>query len=103
MREAANFSMIDEQDISAKEGLWCQSNINNINVGAWYLPDGTKVTNDINLPVNVSYESGQIGLFRINGIAAYQGLFTCVIQDQYDVNHTLAVAIYSTTEYGLRC
>ena len=103
MREAANFSMIDEQDLSANEGLWCQSNINNMNIGAWYLPNGTGVTNDIHLPVNVSYESGQIGLFRINGISAYQGLFTCVIQDQYDANQTIVVAIYTTNEYGLRC
>ena len=62
------------------------------------------MTNNIHLPVNVSYASGQIGLFRINGISTYQGLFTCVIQDQYDTtNQTLVVAIYSTAEYGLRC
>ena len=104
MREAVNFSMIDEYDLSAEEGLWCQSDINNTkNTGVWYLPNGTEVTNNIHLPVNVSYESGQIGLFRINGISAYQGLFTCVIQDQYDANQTLVVAIYSTAEYGLRC
>ena len=46
--------------------------------------------------------SGQIGLFRINGIAAYQGLFTCVIQDQYEANQTLAVAIYTTNEYSTK-
>ena len=104
MREAANFSMIDEKYLSATEGLWCQSDINNTkNTGVWYIPNGTKVTNDIHLPVNVSYESGQIGLFRINGIPAYQGFFTCVIQDQYDANQTLVVAIYSESEYGLRC
>ena len=104
MREAPNFSMIDEQDLSAEEGLWCQSDINSTkNTGVWYLPNGTEVTNNIHLPVNVSYESGQIGLFRINGISAYQGLFTCVIQDQYDVNQTIVVAIYTTNEYNLRC
>ena len=94
--------MIDE-DTFAQNNLWCQSSvISNSTVGAWYFPDGTPVPShqSMNLPFYVNHSNGQIGLIRrTQSIINYQGLYTCIIQNEMGNNETLVAAIYRNTEY----
>ena len=66
------------------DGLWCQSANNCSMIGAWYVPDGTQVSDvdDNNCPLHVFRVTGQIGLLRDAGISGYHGLYRCVIPDE---------------------
>ena len=102
--EIQDFSQISSSSLLVSSNiLWCQSSANDTGViGAWYYPDGTNVQDNNNIPLQVSEEEGQIGLF-VNGTfdAHDQGLYRCVIPDENNVNQTLVVAIYTSNEFNI--
>ena len=86
------------------DGVWCQSANTDDMIGTWYLPNGTQLTTEdfdspINFPLYAYHETGQIGLLRDLGIPYYQGLYRCVIPDENDVDQTLWVAVYGSTDF----
>lgn len=92
--------MVNEDVLSA--GLWCQSSANS-SIGVWYFPNGTQVPDKIvnGFPLYANHSNGQIRLVIVTGvpIISYQGLYTCVIQNEIGDNETLVVAVYRNTEY----
>ena len=90
---------------SLNDGVWCQSVNTGSMIGTWYLPNGTQLTmedidiSNTNLPLYAYHEIGQIGLLRDAGLASYQGLYSCVIPDENEVNHTLWVAAYTNADF----
>ena len=82
------------------DALWCQSARNESNIGLWHYPNGSQVsTVDDSSPLHSVYMSGQIGLYRDYGINNYEGIYTCVIPDEHNVNQTLFVALYKEYTY----
>ena len=80
--------------------LWCQSARNESNIGVWYYPNGTQVsTVDDSSPLHSVYKSGQIGLYRDSGINNYEGIYTCIIPDEHNVNQTLMILLYRKYTY----
>ena len=80
--------------------LWCQSARNDSNIGVWFYPNGSQVTTaDALSPLHSVYKSGQIGLYRDSGINNYEGIYTCVIPDEHNVNQTLMALLYKTNTY----
>lgn len=102
MIRAGDFSFENITGSDTNDGLWCQSSNNASNIGTWYLPNGDPVPDQSSgsLPVYVRHANGQIGLLRNGELNTHQGLYTCVISDEYNVNQTLVVAIYRNTEYS---
>ena len=45
--------------------------------------------------------SGQIGLDCDYGIGKYEGIYTCVIPDEYNVNQTLMIILYKIYTYSI--
>ena len=88
------------------DGLWCQSSLNQNMIGTWYYPDGTTVprgsvdgnNNPIPLFAN-NTATGQIGLLRNGGIGSIQGLYSCVIPNEAEINQTLYVAVYDNGDF----
>ena len=80
--------------------LWCQSAKKESNIGVWYYPNGTQVSTDSS-PLYSVHMSGQVGLFRDYGLNNYEGIYTCVIPDECNVNKTLMIALYKEYTYRL--
>ena len=84
------------------DALWCQSARNESNIGVWYYPNGSQVsTIDVPLPLHSVYMPGQIGLYRDSGINNYEGIYTCVIPDEHNINQTLMVLLYKKNTYEI--
>ena len=83
------------------DGLWCQSSLNESMIGTWYYPNGDTVPHVEFSPLySNNTPTGQIGLLRRGGIANIQGLYSCVIPNEEEVNQTLYVAAYGNAEFG---
>ena len=97
-----NFSMISENQFGLNNGLWCQSANTGSTIGTWYLPNGAQVPTEVtDLPVHADHATGQVGLLRdILLDDDYQGLYTCIIPDETDINQTIVVAVYTNTQFG---
>ena len=100
-----NFSMISENEFGVNNGLWCQSANTGSTIGTWYLPNGTQVPTEVtDLPVRAYHATGQVGLLRDLGLMEndddYQGLYTCIIPDETDINQAIVVAAYTVTQFG---
>ena len=91
----------DKNNDSLNDALWCQSARNESNIGIWYYPNGSQVsTVDYDSsPLHSVHMSGQIGLYRDYGINNYEGIYTCVIPDEHNVNQTLMVLLYKQYTY----
>ena len=98
-----NFTVLpaaDFEDIQDRI-LWCQSANRGTEIGRWYFPDSSIVSNGSSdatdgIPLFTLQFEGQIGLLRDSGIFGLEGLFRCVIPDQNEVEQTLWVAAYRT-------
>ena len=100
-----NFSITSENQFGPNNGLWCQSANTGSTIGTWYLPNDTQVpTEATDLPVHAYHATGQVGLLRDLGLIEndgdYQGLYTCIIPDETDINQAIVVAVYTNTEFG---
>ena len=99
---AEYFHRDDRNNDGLNDGLWCQSARNDSNIGVWYYPNGSQVsTVDDSSPLHSVYMSGQIGLYRDYGINNYEGIYTCVIPDEHDVNQTLMVLLCKEHTYSI--
>ena len=88
------------------DGVWCQSAMDASGIGSWKLPDGSNVPNNFNGgPVRMANKPGQVGLLRSTGInySPYQGMYTCTIPDENEVNHTLVVWAAGNSVYDGNC
>ena len=93
-----NFSIIS---FGINSGLWCQSANTGSTIGTWYLPNGTQVPTEVtDLPVHAYHATGQVGLLRDLVLNDYEGLYTCIIPDETNVNQAIVVAVYTSTEFG---
>ena len=102
MIPASYFYDGDKNNDMLIDALWCQSARNESNIGVWYYPNGSQVsTEDDSSPLHSVYMSGQIGLYRDNGIDTYEGIYTCVIPDEHNVNQTLIIALYRKDTYSI--
>ena len=105
-----NFSMVRANqffDIDSamrdgiNDGLWCQSANNISNIGTWYYDDAPVTTDDAAGNLHAYNDAtGQVGLLRDGGLAGIEGLYTCTILDEFGVNQTLSVALYTTDAYN---
>ena len=92
----------DQNTDGLNDALWCQSARNESNIGVWYYPNGTQVsTVDDSSPLHSVHKSGQIGLYRNLSIGNYEGIYTCVIPDECNVNQTLIVLLYTKYTYQI--
>ena len=88
----------DPNNDELNDALWCQSARKEFNIGVWYYPNGSEVsTVDDSSPLHSVYMTGQIGLYCDYGLNNYEGIYTCVILNQYYVNETLIIALYKIT------
>ena len=93
---------------NTNDALWCQSANSSSDVGVWYYPNGTQVPLFTGAFDNTSAPSplfskrfnGQIALARKAGLASFEGLYTCIIPDEYGVNQTLVVGVYTNSAYN---
>ena len=84
------------------DNLWCQSARNESNNGVWYYPNGSQVsTVDDSSPLHSVHMSGQIGLYRDYGLGNLEGIYTCIIPDEHDVNQTLMILLYKEHTYKM--
>ena len=92
----------DQNNDGLNDNLWCQSARNESNIGVWYYPNGSQVStvNDSS-PLHSVYMSGQIGLYREYGIGKYEGIYTCVIPDEHNINQTLMILVYRKYTYEI--
>ena len=92
----------DQNNDGLNDALWCQSARNEPNIGVWYYPNGTQLsTVDDSSPLHSVYMSGQIGLYRLYGLGNLEGIYTCVIPDEYNINQTLMIALYKLHTYQI--
>ena len=90
----------DKNNDGLNDNLWCQSAKNESNIGVWYYPNGSQVsTVDDSSPLHSVYMTGQIGLYREYGIGKYEGIYTCVIPDEHNINQTLMILLYTMYTY----
>ena len=90
----------DKNNDTLIDALWCQSARNDSNIGIWYYPDDSQVSAvDETSPLHTVHMSGQIGLYRDDGINNYEGIYTCIIPDEHNVNQTLFIALYKLDTY----
>ena len=104
MIPANYFFDIDKDNNSLNDGLWCQSARNESNIGVWYYTDGSQVStvdDDDLSPLHSVQMTGQIGLYRDYGINNYEGIYTCVIPDEHNVNQTLMILLYKKNTYRI--
>ena len=102
MIPADHFHRDDHNNDGLNDALWCQSAKNEPNIGIWYYPNGTQVsTVDDSSPLHSVHMSGQIGLYRDYGLNNLEGIYTCVIPDECNVNQTLIIAIYKDYTYEM--
>ena len=100
MIPANYFFDIDKNNNNLNDGLWCQSARNESNIGVWYYPNGSQVSAiDDSSPLHSVSMSGQIVLYRDSGIGNYEGIYTCVIPDEHNINQTLMVLLYKKYTY----
>ena len=100
MIPANHFHRDDPNNDGLNDALWCQSAKKESNIGAWYYPNGTQVSKDSS-PLRSVHMSGQIGLYRDYGLNNLEGIYTCVIPDEYNVNKTLIIALYKLHTYQI--
>ena len=92
---ASYFYVNDKNEDRLNDALWCQSARNESNIGVWYYPNCTQVSTGADTsPLHSVYMSGQIGLYRDIGLNNLEGIYTCVIPDECNVNQTLMVLLY---------
>ena len=83
------------------DGLWCQSSLKKSMIGTWYYPNGDTIPLGSGSPLFANNDpTGQIGLLRNEGIASIQGLYSCVIPNEEEVNQRLYVAAYGNADFG---
>ena len=100
MIPAKYFYDVDINKDGFNDALWCQSARNESNIGIWYYPNGSQVSAvDDSSPLHAVHMSGQIGLYRDNGINNIEGIYTCVISNEYNVNRALLIALYKMDTY----
>ena len=107
---AGQFYDIDQDTDGTNDGLWCQSANSGSDIGVWYYPNGTQVplftgafdNKSVSAPSLLFSKrfNGQIALARRAGLAGIQGLYTCIIPDENEVNQTLVVGAYTTSAYN---
>ena len=87
-------------DPSNNTALWCQSPLNESNIGTWLLPNGTNLTTIPTAPLYTVSEPGQAGLFldRTQSFTPFEGVFRCIIPDENN-NQTLLVWIYTEQSF----
>ena len=94
-----NYVMIRAEDIgrTTNTALWCQSALNESNIGTWLLPSGTAPPNSSADPgpLYTLHEPGQVALYRDGPIGDLQGVHRCNIRDN-NTDHTLFVWIYQS-------
>ena len=105
---AGQFFSSDRNNDGIYDFLWCQSANNGSNIGLWYYPNGTQVPlfngnfyYDVPSPVFSKRFTGQIALARYLGLSGFEGLYTCIIPDENEVNQTLVVGIYRNYIYNI--
>ena len=92
----------DQNKDGLNDALWCQSARNESTIGVWYYPNGSQVsTVDDSSPLHSVYMTGQIGLYRDLRLNNYEGIYTCIIPDEDNVNQTLIIAIYKEYTYRI--
>ena len=103
MIPASYFFDIDQNNNSLNDALWCQSARNESNIGVWYYPNGTQVStvDDDSSPLHSVHMSGQIGLYREYGIGNSEGIYTCVIPDEHNINQALMILLYRKNTYEI--
>ena len=65
-------------------------------IGVWYLPNGSPVSTQSGATPLQSYNTnviGQVGLLRHVGKGSFQGLYSCIIPNEEEVNQTLYVDV----------
>ena len=105
---AGQFINDDRNGDGTNDALWCQSANNGSNIGLWYYPNGTQVPlftgafddNNTPSPIFSKRFTGQIALARKAKLSGYEGLYTCIIPDENEVNQTLVVGIYRNYAYN---
>ena len=106
---AGQFFDVDKNNDSFIDALWCQSANNGSNIGLWYYHNGTQVPlfggnfgqgNGAPRPLFSKRFIGQIILARNEKLLNYEGLYTCIIPDENEVNQTLVVGIYGNSAYS---
>ena len=102
MIHAGQFHYGDRNGDGVSDALWCQSANNGSNIGLWYYPNGTQVPLFYTQsPIMSKRSTGQIALARSRGLSDYEGLYTCIIPDENEVNQTLVVGIYRNHVYNI--
>ena len=97
-----DFYRDDPNNDGLNDALWCQSARNKLNIGVWYHPNSSQVsTVDDSSTLHSVYMIGQIGLYRDYGLNNYEGVYSCVIPDEHNINHTLMIAIYKEYAYTI--
>ena len=100
MIPANHFHRDNTSNDGLNDTLWCQSAKNEYDIGVWYNPNGTQVsTVDDSSPLYSTHMLGQIGLYHDVWLNNSEGIYTCVIQDECNVNQTLTIALYNTNTY----
>ena len=94
-----NVTLISANSIgnTSETALWCQSPLNEDNIGTWILPQNVTPSTAPNSSLYTVSERGQIGLFRNGDITQFQGVYRCIAPDDsnFTTNHTLLVWIYT--------
>ena len=97
MVRGSQFYDSDQNGDGQNDGIWCQSSLNESMIGAWYLPNGSPVPTQSGATPLESYNTnviGQVGLLRRAGLASFEGLYSCIILNEEEVNQSLYVAVY---------
>ena len=91
----------DKNKDGLNDALWCQSAKNESNIGIWYYPNSSQVSteNYDSSSLHSVHMSGQIGLYRDKGLNNLEGIYTCVIPDECNINQTLRIALYKVDTY----
>ena len=107
---AGQFYNLDQNNDAnnINDALWCQSANSGSDIGVWYYPNGTQVplftgafySTSAPSPLFSKRVNGQIALARRAGLSGIEGLYTCIIPDENEVNQTLVVGVYRTNTYN---
>ncbi len=100
-----DFSKVSIDSLTLTNALWCQTSANDTGqIGTWSTPDGNVIEENSTTPLSVLRLNGQIGLIDTGMSQAKgfdQGLYTCVIPNENNVNETLVVAVYNDVNFNL--
>ena len=98
-----NLTLISANEIghTSETALWCQSPLNQDNIGTWILPQNVTPPTVPTSPLYTVSEQGQIGLFRNGDITQFQGVYRCIVPNDTDftINQTLLVWIYTEQSF----